>query len=94
MSVRIMRNCEVYRCTSYERLKELLSNNLGRAFQIYVTVSLEINGAVIPAWTIFNVQMPYSNDVFVAYGYQTTTGEMLVLYGASLDNIKVRSRGK
>lgn len=93
MSAKLMKCCGVYRCTSYEQLKELLSNNLGRVFQIYVTVNLEVNGGQIPAWTIFNVQMPALDDIFVSYGYQTGTGEIIMLYGTNLDNIKVRSRG-
>ena len=89
MSVKLARPCEVYRCTSSERLKELLSNNFGRAFQIYVTVTITVNNTAIPAWTLFNVQMPSWNDVFEAVGINTSRGETYILYGTNLENMKV-----
>lgn len=90
MPVKIARLCEVYRCTSSERLKELLSNSFGRVFQIYVTVGITVDNTVIPAWTVFNVQMPLGNDVFEAVGINTTSGETYILYGQNLENMKVK----
>ena len=92
MPVKLARPCEVYRCTSSERLKELLSNNFGRVFQIYVTVTITVNSIAIPAWTLFNVQMPMGNDPFEAVGINTTSGKTYILYGTNLENMKVTQK--
>lgn len=89
MSAKLARPCEVYRCTSSEQLKELLSNNFGRVFQIYVTVNITVHNTAIPPWTLFNVQMPSGNDVFEAAGINVISGETYILYGTSLENMKV-----
>lgn len=89
MSAKLARPCGLYRCTSSERLKELLSNNFGCVLQIYVTVNITVNNTVIPAWTLFNVQMPRENDVFEAVGVNVLSGETYILYGINLENMKV-----
>ena len=89
MSAKLARTCEVYRCTSSEQLKELLSNNFGRVFQIYVTVTITVHDTAIPPWTLFNVQMPSGDDAFEAAGVNVTSGETYILYGTSLENMKV-----
>lgn len=90
MSNKLTKPCEIYRCNSTEQLTELLSNNFGRAFQIYVVSTITVNNTAIPAWTVFNVQMPLSDDAFEAIGAQVTTGSMYVLYGNNLENMKAR----
>ena len=87
--LKIQKNTRLYRVASLEQLQNILSSNYGSAFQIYVTSSINISGVVIPAWTLFNVQMPRENDVFEAVGVNVMTGETYILYGQNLENIRV-----
>ena len=89
--LKMQRNTRLYRVTTLEQLQDILSSNYGSVFQIYVTSSINIGGVAIPAWTLFNVQLPANKDTFYSYGYQSTTGEEYVIY-ADNDTLKARKK--